>query len=185
MTIIPDLTEIKKGRNRAGLSQTRLASMVGISQSHLAKIESGKVDSSYSLVSRLFDALERMEKDECWQYMSKEIMTTRKGDKVDEIALEMKNRGYSQVPVFEEGKPIGLLTERRILDMKKPYDDLLVEEAMEEAVIVPKETNYAVIIPLLKQFQAVLVQDKGKMVGIITSTDLIGIGRKLRDIEKK
>jgi len=103
-----------------------------------------------------------------------------KGDKVDEIALEMKERGYSQVPVLENGKPIGMLTERRILEMKKPYDDLLVEDAMEEAVIVPKETNYASIIPLLKQFQAVLVQDRGKMVGIITSTDLIGHKKKAK-----
>ena len=61
-----------------------------------------------------------------------------KGDKVDEIVSEMKDRGYSQVPVFDEGRLIGMLTERRILEMKKPYDDLLVEEAKEEVVIVPK-----------------------------------------------
>ena len=79
---------------------------------------------------------------------------------------------------MEGGKPIGMLTERRILEMKKPYDKLLVEEAMEEVAGVPKETNYSSIIPLVKQFQAVLVQDKGKMVGIITSTDLIGHRKK-------
>ena len=52
--------------------------------------------------------------------------------------------------------------------------------AMEETATVPKETNYASIIPLVEQFQAVLVQDRGKMVGIITSTDLIGHKKKPR-----
>jgi len=51
---------------------------------------------------------------------------------------------------------------------------------MEETATVPKETNYASIIPLVEQFQAVLVQDRGKMVGIITSTDLIGHTKKIR-----
>lgn len=74
-----------------------------------------------------------------------------------------------------------MLTERRILEMKRPYDHLLVEEAMKEIVIVPKETDYSAIIPLLKQFRAILVQDCGKMVGIITSTYLIGHRTKPRE----
>jgi predicted transcriptional regulator len=49
---------------------------------------------------------------------------------------------------------------------------------MEEGATVPKETSYPTIIPLLKQFQAVLVHEKGKMVGIITNTDLIGHKKK-------
>ena len=52
---------------------------------------------------------------------------------------------------------------------------------MEETATVPKETNYSAIIPLLKQFQAVLVQDRGKMVGIIMSTDLIGHKKKPKE----
>jgi predicted transcriptional regulator len=83
-----------------------------------------------------------------------------------------------QVPVLEDGWPIGLLTERKILEMTKPYHKLLVEEAMEEPVLVPKEANYHNIIPIMRQFQAVLVVDRGKMVGIITSTDLIGHKKK-------
>ena len=178
MRILPALEEIRKARKRAGLSQAELSSMVGISQSHLAKIEGGKVDPSYGLVSRIFDALEHAEKDECWQYMSRDMLIARKGDKVEYIALKMKEKGYSQVPILDEGKTIGLLTENRILDLKKPYEKLLVEEAMEEVVIVPKETNYSAIILLLKQFQAVLVQEKSKLVGIITRTDLIGHKKK-------
>jgi len=178
MSIMPGLAEIRKKRKKAGLSQKELASLVGISQSHLAKIEIRKVDPSYSLVARVFDALDQMNSDECWQYMSKEILSARKGDEVKDVELQMKTRGFSQVPVFDKGMPIGMLTERRILEMKKPYEKLLVEDSMEETAIVPKETSYLAIIPLLRQFQAVLVHDCGKVVGIITNTDLIGHKKK-------
>ena len=51
---------------------------------------------------------------------------------------------------------------------------------MEETATVPKETNYASIIPLVEQFQVVLVQDRVKTVGIIISTDLIGHKKKAK-----
>jgi predicted transcriptional regulator len=86
--------------------------------------------------------------------------------------------GFSQAPVMDDGRPNGLLTECKILEMTKPYHKLLVEDAMEEPVLIPKEANYQNLIPLLRQFQAVLVVDRGKMVGIITSTDLIGHKKK-------
>lgn len=174
MSGIPPIQEIRRARKRAGLSQSGLAGMVGISQSHLAKIEKGKVDPSFGLVTRLFEALEKAEKDECWRYMSKDVLTVPKGTEVKEIAPIMKEQGYSQVPVMDGGRPIGLVTEIAILATRKPYERVLVEEVMLEPVLVPKETNYSSIVPLLAQFQAVLVVERGKMLGIITSTDLIG-----------
>jgi len=140
----------------------------------LAKIEQKKVDPGYGLVSRLFDALERAKKDECWQYMSTDVMTARKGESVVEVASKMKEKGYSQVPVFDGDIPIGMLTERRIIELKKPYQTLRVEQAMEDHAIVSKETSYDTVASMMKEFQAVLVQEGGRIVGIITATDLIG-----------
>lgn len=178
MSSIPPIQEVRKNRKLAGLSQSELAGMVGISQSHLAKIEKGKVDPSYGLVTRLFDALEKAGKDECWRYMSKDVLTVSKGTEVKEIAQIMKEKGYSQVPVMDGGRSVGLVTETAILATRKPYDRLLVEDVMLEPVLVPKETSYSSIVPLLAQFQAVLVTNKGKMVGIITNTDMIGHTKK-------
>jgi predicted transcriptional regulator len=56
-----------------------------ISQLHLAKIETGKVDPGYALVSNLLDALDSKKPDECWLYMTKELMRARKGNKVEDI----------------------------------------------------------------------------------------------------
>jgi predicted transcriptional regulator len=179
MSFIPDISTIKKMRKKAGLSQSELAKMVHVSQSHLAKIETGKVDPSYSLVSRIFDALDSKQKDECWFYMTKGPMRTRKGEKVEDVYDPMKLKGFSQMPVYDGESYIGLLTERRLLKMKKAYQTLLVEDAMEDVPLVPKMTSYDSVVLLIQQFPAVLVEDgPGKIVGIITSTDLVGHERK-------
>ena len=101
-------------------------------------------------------------------------MRTRMGDRVEEVASKMAERGYSQVPVFDSDGLMGMLAERRIIELKKPYETLRVEEAMEETAIVPRRTPYSTVILLVNQFQAVLVQDGGEIVGIITATDLLG-----------
>jgi len=46
-------------RKELGLTQSKLAASAGVSQSIIAKIEAGSVDPSYSVVQRLFSALER------------------------------------------------------------------------------------------------------------------------------
>jgi predicted transcriptional regulator len=47
---------VREARRRAGLSQRELASKVGISQPHVARIESGSVDPPHTLVRRLVRA---------------------------------------------------------------------------------------------------------------------------------
>ena len=47
---------VREARLRAGLSQRELASRVGISQPHVARIESGSVDAPHRLVRRLVRA---------------------------------------------------------------------------------------------------------------------------------
>jgi predicted transcriptional regulator len=45
---------------------------------------------------------------------------------------------------------------------------------MEEIVVVLKKTSFSAVATLIKEFEAMLVQKKVKVVGIINSTDLIG-----------
>lgn len=51
MSVLPDILTIRKRRKEVGLSQSEFADRVHISQSHMAKIEAGKVDPGYALVS--------------------------------------------------------------------------------------------------------------------------------------
>jgi len=60
-----ELSEIKRLRQKVGLSQTALAKKAGVSQAHIAKIESGKVDPRFSTVEKILQCLKEEEKDHC------------------------------------------------------------------------------------------------------------------------
>ena len=68
-----DLTDIKKLRIKAGMSQSELAKKAGVSQAHIAKIETGKVDPRFSTVKRILECLQEEEKDHCTKYMTPTI----------------------------------------------------------------------------------------------------------------
>ena len=52
------LSEIKKIRKALGLTQKKLAFISGVSQSLVAKIESDRIDPTYSKVNQIFSALD-------------------------------------------------------------------------------------------------------------------------------
>jgi predicted transcriptional regulator len=41
----------------------------------------------------------------------------------------MPNNGFSQMPVFDGDRYLGLMTERRLLELQKPYQALFIEDA--------------------------------------------------------
>ena len=57
-----ELDEIKKIRKKIGLTQTGLANRAGVSQSLIAKIESGRIDPTYTKTQKIFAALSDLEK---------------------------------------------------------------------------------------------------------------------------
>ena len=67
----------------------------------------------------------------------------------------------------------------RLLELRKPYQTLLVEDMVEDVPLVPKTTSYEAVVMLIRQFPAVMVEDGlGKIVGIITGADLVGRKKK-------
>ena len=58
-----DLGQLKKIRKYIGLTQREFAKIAGISQSMIAKIESGKIDPTYSYVKKIEDALSLLTKE--------------------------------------------------------------------------------------------------------------------------
>ena len=59
-----ELEEIKKIRKKIGMTQTELANRSGVSQSLIAKIESGRIDPTYTKTQKIFAALSDLEKKE-------------------------------------------------------------------------------------------------------------------------
>lgn len=183
--MLPSLDEIAKRRKLLGLTQKQLAKIAGVSQSFIAKVESGKIDPSYSKVKAIFDVLERIEAGE--NYTAREIyhegvIGVEKSDKVAKAISLMMEHGFSQLPVFDNGKCVGCVSEKTILSQVTAAKDLskvsqkLVEEIMEEA---PPQIDENAPIPLisnlLRFYPAILVTRKGKIIGIITKADLFKV----------
>ena len=59
--MFPSPEDIGKKRRQLGLKQADLAKMAGVSQSLIAKLEAGTIDSSYTKVKTIFDILNRLE----------------------------------------------------------------------------------------------------------------------------
>lgn len=181
--MLPSLEEIAQKRRMLGLKQAELAKLAGVSQSLIAKLESGKIDSSYTKAKAIFDALERLEvttKIQAGKMLHNEVVGIQKSEPVSKAVQLMKRHGYSQLPVFDGTHPVGSIHEKTILRQILAGKDLAqisklpTEEVMEEAFPqVDEDAPLSLISSLLQVYSAVLVAKKGEVVGIVTKADLL------------
>ena len=173
-----ELEEVKKIRKKLGLTQTELANRAGVSQSLIAKIESSRIDPTYTKTKKIFAALSDLEKKEeikAEQLMAGRIISIVPNASIKEAISKMKKSQISQLPVIEDNKLVGLVSESTILDAMLNSKGKEVREIMQEAPpIVSKTTSVQVISNLLKHYPMVLVSEEGKLVGLITKSDLLG-----------
>jgi cystathionine beta-synthase len=100
---------------------------------------------------------------------------------VSEALQLMTKKGLSQLPVIEEGKSIGSLRENRIMAKLLDNRDLMespVSSVMDapfpvvnESVDIERATMY------LKESPALLIEEYGRIVGILTRYDVIDVER--------
>lgn len=172
-----NLNEIKQIRKHLGLTQKQLAEKANVSQSLIAKIESGKIDPAYHNAQKIFSALNVLTKHEerkAEDIMNRHIVSLQPNNKANEAVAVMKKYAISQVPIILNKRVLGLVSESTILDnIDKNINSLSLREIMEDAPpIIPKETGITVIADMLKHFPLLIVQDSGKLKGIITKADL-------------
>jgi predicted transcriptional regulator len=183
--MFPSLEDIGKKRRQLDLKQVELAKMAGVSQSLIAKLESGKIDSSYTKVKNIFDVLERLDakskiQEQGGKVFNNEVISIQKDDPISKVVQLMKNHGYSQLPVFEGKQSVGSISEKTILRQILAGKDLtqiselptgkIMEEAFPQ---VSEDAPLATISSLLQTYSAVLLSKKGKIVGIVTKADLL------------
>lgn len=183
--LFPDLKNIKLRRLRSGIGQKDLARLANVSQSLIAKLESGKVEPSYNIVVKIFLALENIEHSserKCFEIMTKKVIFVSKDEKVSKVAELMKKNSISQLPVIDGEKIVGSVSESLIFNQllecsKKEVCMRAVEEIMVESYpVVSGEMPVSVVLPMLKSTEAILVKGlKGKkeLEGIITKANLI------------
>ena len=169
---------LKKMRLEAGLTQSQLAKMVGVSQAHIAKIEGEKVDPRLSTVNKILEILASRKRKKCSEIMTRDVITANPKEKIKKVSEIMVKHAISQIPVIEEDRIVGMITEEGIV--KHLSSDNIAEEPVEKIMepplpSVPEDTDITAIRSILETHSGVLVTRKGKLVGIITRSDLLKV----------
>jgi predicted transcriptional regulator len=181
----PEETDIKRMRKNLDITQAELATISGVSQSTIAKMERGAIKGSYEAVTRIFTVLEeemnrRSHSRQAKDVMSEKVISVQVRDTTRHASEIMRQTGYSQLPVFDGVQHVGSITEYDILS--RLQDGARMEDLSELGVgsimsgtfpIVNVDTPVDVVTSLLSTTDAVLVSKKGMIVGIITRSDVL------------
>lgn len=109
----------------------------------------------------------------------KTLVSVAPSDIVGGALEKMDDLGVTQIPVLEEGRAVGSLRENRVLAKVVRNRELLsspVSEVMEASFpIVDVDASSSEVTRRLQTSQAVLVEEYGRIVGIITRHDVLDL----------
>ena len=174
MASFPSLESISRRRKLLGKTQHAFAKLVGVSQSMIAKIESGKAEPSYKLATEIFEKLDELESSDTKKaedVMSRDVVVLKGSDTVGYASSIVRDKAISQFPVLMDNGTIRSIRTNDMVGMEKDIKvGMLVKEGFPT---VGPDTPLSIVIDLLRLNQAVIVMQEGKIAGIITAEDLI------------
>ena len=175
------LTEIRRRRVALGISLGELARAIGRSDATLSRIERGQIRPSYELVQRILSYLETQEgltapRLTVGELMHRPLVTVDSKSLLAVAAQRMESGAYSQLPVVDDARVVGSLSESALLRaLARPNAPRVrVQDVLEPPYPVLDEGFPADLLPpLLGRYPAVLVTQRGLLQGIVTKADLI------------
>lgn len=112
--------------------------------------------------------------------MAKVVITVDKDSSVYEAAKIMSEKGIGSIMVTDDGKPVGIATERDILQrvVAKRLDasKVKMKDIMSKPLITVNGSMpiiNAIRIMEKNKVRRLLVMERGKLVGIVTQRDLL------------
>jgi predicted transcriptional regulator len=175
------LAEIRKRRLSLGISLGQLARAVGRSDATMSRIERGQIRPSYELVQRIVSYLEQHEGVASPHLTAADVMnatpvTISANAALAQAAQAMDQGAFSQVPVLDEGRVTGSLSESALLRALGSSTGRRARvRDVQEAAYPQVDPAFPadLLAQLLTRYPAVLVAQQGELVGIVTKTDLI------------
>ncbi len=181
--MFPPITEIKRRRKFLDITQADLAKKSGVSQSLIAKVESGISEPSYLSAKKVFetlDALETKNSTVARDIMKRRVVTVQKSELVYRAIEIMKKFNVSQIPVMSGDLLSGSISEKSILDKiadgKHDLASVKIRDIMDDAYpTIGENTPLATVISILQHNPAILVMANENISGIITKADIFKI----------
>ena len=185
--VLPTVKEISKMRKSLGIRQRELASVCGVSQSYIARLEKGDINPTYENIRKIYNYLQSHSKKadqmdiEASKIMTTNVVVCHATDSVL-ITLEiLKKYGISQMPVLNsERSVVGTVGEAEVNEflmrgispdnLKKMTVSKIMGAALPQ---LPPNTPISAIYPILRFSNAVLIVDKLELKGIITKADIL------------
>jgi predicted transcriptional regulator len=172
---LPTSQDLRERRTALDLTQSALAEMAGVSQPLIARIEGGDVDPRLSTLRRIVDALDEAEGSvvRAEDLMNEDPVSVAPDDSVADAERQMEEAAFSQLPVLQNGLPVGSISFSDIRHAGENVGQKAVAEIMSEQFpTVSRTDSVDKISNLLDYYKAVIVTEGGEAVGIITEADI-------------
>ena len=172
---LPTPQDLRQRRKDLDLTQSELADRADVSQPLIARIEGGDVDPRLSTLRRVVEALQEAQGDivRAEDLMHEEVISVAPDAAVSEAEATMDREAYSQLPVIQNGVPVGSISHSDIIESGGDVGNLPISEVMSESFpTVSREATVDELRNLLNHYKAVVVTDGGQVVGIITEADI-------------
>ncbi|ADJ15747.1 CBS domain-containing protein [Halalkalicoccus jeotgali] len=172
---LPTPQDLRERRIELDLTQSALAERAGVSQPLIARIEGGDVDPRLSTLRRIVEALDETEGGivRADDLMNTEVIRVGPDDAIREAVRKMDEEAYSQLPVLQNGIPVGSISQSDLVHLDADArDEPVVSHMAESFPTVSREATLDEIGNLLDHYKAVMVTETGETVGIITEADV-------------
>ena len=175
--MLPRLETIKEERKKLSITQKKLAIMTGVSTSMINQIESGRCKPSYDTAKKIFESLAKLEGQTSTRtagdICSEKIVRLTPNDTINDAGKKMEEKKIDQIPIFDEDKLKGLVT----IDIVNEYterNDIKIKNVMNpKPPVIDFEFPANALSQLTRISGCVLVEKNSKIIGIITSSDLL------------
>jgi CBS domain-containing protein len=111
---------------------------------------------------------------------NREIFAVKKGMSVKEVVLYMAEKSVGLVPVMDEGKLVGVFSERdivkRVIAKGKSLEETKVDDVMSTKLIIAdiNESNESVLAKMKEaNTRHILIIENEKLVGVLAMRDLL------------
>ncbi len=174
--------DIRRLRKMMGLTQKKLAKKAGVSQSLIARIEKNSVDPRLSTVRKILGALSLIKEGKIAKdVMHSPVITVKSKDTVRKAVELMRKHNISQLPVLKEKFMVGSVKESTIIhriirggNIRKMFFTPIYNIMENPFITVNPSMGIDEVLSIMSSgHPAVLVIDKGTLIGIITKIDVL------------